>query len=721
MLHNSPAEGYCGECSGSTAATGVHCQTQGTDDEAGKQVVGTLGWTGYLGGYYGAMAASGVAGLVMSYLCSNSNPVIPPISQDNQSREMVGLGEKVRTSRLLPPGKFMEYLYEDAQTLFDVMYRGARVSNNGRCMAWREPGAKDYSYIHYNQALERIRNFACGQAALGSMPGQGTYIGVFMQNCVEAIVAEQACYYLSQIIVPLYDTLGTAAVTFIINQASIEVVVCDSTEKVELLLRERSECPQLKRIIHTKEVADKVTELAKDVNIELIAFAEVEKLGEKHFRHPLPPNRNEMATVCYTSGTTGNPKGVMLSHKNIIACLSSVMFQLGEVAPCKDDVMISFLPLAHMLERCCEMALYMVGGCVGFFSGDIRGLVDDMRALRPTISPTVPRLLNRIHDRVEQVAQSSVWKRALLALALKSKESEMKKFVIRRNSIWDKIIFKTVQEGFGGRMRLMVVGSAPLATNVINMVRCALGAVIVEGYGQTECTAPCTLTFPGDYEAGHVGPPIAACAIKLVDVAEMEYYACNGEGEICVKGPTIFQGYLNDREKTEEVLDANGWLHTGDIGKWMENGTLKVIDRKKHIFKLSQGEYIAPEKLENIFIRSPFVAQIFVHGESLKSCLIAVVVPDEQHLLAWAAENRISGTFEELCVNRVVKKSIIDDLAILGKKSGLKSFELLKDILCYPELFSIENGLLTPTLKTKRPECRKAFAEQIKDMYRLLQ
>lgn len=178
---------------------------------------------------------------------------------------------------------------------------------------------------------------------------------------------------------------------------------------------------------------------------------------------------------------------------------------------------------------------------------------------------------------------------------------------------------------------------------------------------------------------------------------------------------------MNDREKTEEVLDANGWLHTGDIGKWMENGTLKVIDRKKHIFKLSQGEYIAPEKLENIFVRSPFVAQIFVHGESLKSCLIGVVVPDEQYLLSWAKENRISGTFDELCANRVVKKSILDDLAVLGKRSGLKSFELLKDIMCCPELFTIENGLLTPTLKTKRPECRKAFAEQIREMYRLLQ
>ncbi|XP_003743184.1 long-chain-fatty-acid--CoA ligase 5 [Galendromus occidentalis] len=699
--------------------------TEFCDESQGNQCpqdVSAGGWSTYLGGYYGAMAASGVAGLVMSYVCSGANPVIPPISQDNQSREMVGIGEKVRTSRLLPPGKFMEYLYEDAQTLFDAMYRGARVSNNGRCMAWREPGAKEYSYIHYNQALGRIRNFACGQAALGAAPGQKTFIGVFMQNCVEAIVAEQACYYFSQIIVSLYDTLGREALCFIINQASIEVVVCDTPEKIGVLLKEKVNCPRLRRIVHTKEIPDDdIRKQAKALGVELIAFTEVEKLGEKNFRHPLPPTRNELATVCYTSGTTGNPKGVMLSHKNIVACLSSVCLQLGEFAPNKTDVMISFLPLAHMLERCCEMALYMGGGCVGFFSGDIRGLADDMRALKPTISPTVPRLLNRVHDQVELVAKSSIWKRAILALALKSKESEMRKFVIRKNSIWDRLVFKTVQESFGGRLRLMVVGSAPLATNVIDLVRCALGAVIVEGYGQTECTAPCTLTFPGDYEAGHVGPPIAACAIKLVDVAEMEYYACNGEGEICVKGTTVFHGYLNDQKMTEEVLDQNGWLHTGDIGKWMENGTLKIIDRKKHIFKLSQGEYIAPEKLENIFIRSPFVAQIFVHGESLKSCLVGILIPEEQYLLSWAAENRISGTFSELCQNRVVKKSILDELASLGKKSGLKSFELLKDIECHDELFSVENGLLTPTLKTKRPECRKAFARQLSEMYKTLQ
>ncbi|XP_064457794.1 long-chain-fatty-acid--CoA ligase 5-like isoform X2 [Ornithodoros turicata] len=683
--------------------------------------LGMNDYLSYVGGVYGAVAATGAAAFALSYMSGRSStaPIKLLVSLDNQSREVSGL-EKIRSSRLCPNGKYIEYLYEDCRTLFDVMYRGARVSNNGRCMGWRNPGSGEYKWIHYNQVLERIKCVACGLVALGEQPGQQTYIGLFTQNCVEWIITEQACYYFSMVIVPLYDTLGSAACTFIINQADIETVVCDTQEKVECLLKQVSECPKLKHIVVIKDVTEDVKKKAEQLKITLLKYSELEELGEKNFRHPLPPHTTDLATVCYTSGTTGNPKGVMLTHRNIVSNLSAVMYQLGELAPAGNDVMMSFLPLAHMLERCCEMALYMVGGAVGFYSGDIKELAEDMKALSPTISPTVPRLLNRIHDKVMSVCNASFIKKTLLHLALRSKEADLKRFVVNQNSIWDKLVFRAVQETMGGRLRLMVVGSAPLAPNVISLVRCALGCVIVEGYGQTECTAPCTLTIPGDYDAGHVGPPIPACNIKLVDVPDMEYYAANNEGEICVKGPTVFQGYLKDPEMTEEVLDKDGWLHTGDIGKWLENGCLRVTDRKKHIFKLSQGEYIAPEKLENIFIRSLYVAQIFVHGESLKSCLVAVIVPDEDYLLHWARANSISGTFAELCKNNVVKKSILDDLCTLGKRSGLKSFELLKDIYVHSEPLSVENGLLTPTLKTKRPECRKYFMPQIERMYRSL-
>ena len=224
---------------------------------------------------------------------------------------------------------------------------------------------------------------------------------------------------------------------------------------------------------------------------------------------------DDLATICYTSGTTGNPKGVMLTHENIVADVGATLLQLGDQKPNCSDVMISFLPLAHMLERICEIAVYMNGGGVGFFTGDVRNLMDDMKALQPTITPAVPRLLNRyvdvrfksflqssniislcdrIFDKVQSGLNGSSLKRFLFNAAINSKEGELRRGIIRNNTIWDKLVLRKVQESMGGRIRLLVVGSAPLAGSVLTFMRCALGCVIVEGYGQTECVAPTTLT-----------------------------------------------------------------------------------------------------------------------------------------------------------------------------------------------------------------------------------
>jgi len=185
-----------------------------------------------------------------------------------------------------------------------------------------------------------------------------------------------------------------------------------------------------------------------------------------------------------------------------------------------------------------------------------------------------------------------------------------------------------------------------------------------------------------------------------------------------VKGPIVFQGYYKDPTLTAEAIDNEGWLHTGDIGTWLDNGTLKIVDRKKHIFKLSQGEYIAPEKIEGIYSRSHFVSQIFVYGESLKASLVAIVVPENASLEQWARKHHVKGNVMDLCDDPRVKQAVLDDLHDLGKKDGLKTFEQVKDICLHPEQFSIDNGLLTPTLKTKRPECRKFFVKQIEALYR---
>ncbi|CAL1273035.1 unnamed protein product [Larinioides sclopetarius] len=672
----------------------------------------------YVGGPIGIAALTGAAAATAVYMACSPVPICPPVDINDQSLEIPNSGG-ARQSRLAPFGKLTSFLYEDAKTLYEMMQRGLRISENGNCLGYKI-SKTEYAWVSYKEVIERSRNIASGLVHMGMEPGQNSFIGIYSQNSVEWILTEQACYNQSAVIVPLYDTLGPHACSFIINQAEIKYVICDKEEKAKSLLEKREDTPCLKHIIVVNGYSDETKQLAVEKGVQLNTLKEIEELGAKNPAEVVPPEPEDVATVCYTSGTTGDPKGVMLTHANIIIDASAVINQLEEHAPNKNDVMMSFLPLAHMLERLCEVTVYINGGSLGFYGGDVRTLMDDLRALRPTIMPAVPRLLNRIYDKVIAGANSSLLKKLIFKLAMRMKQSELQKLIIRNDSIWDRIVFKPVREGMGGRMRLLVSGSAPLAGNVLTFIRCALGCVVVEGYGQTECVAPCTLNIQGDYSVGHVGPPISCCHIKLVDVPEMEYYAKDKKGEICIKGLNVFKGYFKDDQKTKETVDEDGWLHTGDIGMWLPNGSLKIVDRRKHIFKLAQGEYIAPEKIENIYMSSQYVSQIFVHGESLQSCLVAVIVPDKEVLTSWCKEKGIEGTWEEICRNKVVKELILNDITNLGKKAGLKSFEQVKDIYVHSGMFTVDNGLLTPTLKTKRPDCKKCFMDVIDSMYRLM-
>ncbi|XP_021955219.1 long-chain-fatty-acid--CoA ligase 1 isoform X2 [Folsomia candida] len=670
------------------------------------------------GGAAGAAMMAGAVALGTYYAATRQKGSPPMFPLDEQAFLEYEGTEMIRTSRFgkdAKDGTFLRYLFEDCRTLYDCFRRGAKESNNGICLGWRETKNKPYQWLHYNEALLRAKNFGCGLVHMGLHPG--SYVGIYSINCPEWILTEQGLYCYSMVIVPLYDTLGADACAFIINQAEMTTVICDDDAKINLLLDKAPKC--LVRLVHIKPLKPETIARAKKQAIELLRFEEVEKLGStySHSHREKPPRPDDISTICYTSGTTGNPKGVMLSHENIVADVSAVLLQMGEHRPCRQDTMISFLPLAHMLERCCQVAMYMQGGAVGFYAGDIRNLMEDMKALKPTVTPAVPRLLNRIHDKVMGNVNGSVVKRAMLRMAINSKMTELQKGIMRKNSIWDTLIFRKVQEGMGGRLRLIVVGSAPLSGQVLTFMRCAMGCVVVEGYGQTECVAPCTLTIQGDVSPEHVGPPLACCCIKLVDVPEMEYYASAGQGEVCVKGTSVFKGYYKDPERTRTVIDKDGWLHTGDIGTWLPNGTLKIIDRKKHIFKLSQGEYIAPEKLENIYSQSQYVAQVFVYGESLKSCVVAIVVPDVETVKIWASANEIPGTLSVLCADDRVKALLLEDITRLGKQAHLKSFEQVKDIYLHPDPFSVQNGLLTPTMKAKRPQLKAYFKPQLDDMY----
>uniref|UniRef100_A0A665WHG1 Arachidonate--CoA ligase n=1 Tax=Echeneis naucrates TaxID=173247 RepID=A0A665WHG1_ECHNA len=630
-----------------------------------------------IGHFFRSLPTSTLVGIgaltaVLAYwLSTRPRPIKPPCSLLHQSEE-VPHAQGGRRSMMGDSSKLLTHYHDDARTMYEVFQRGLHISGDGPCLGSRLPN-QPYKWLSYR----------------------------------EWIISELACYTYSMVVVPLYDTLGPDAIRFIINTADISTVICDKVEKAQVLLDnvERKETPGLRRIVLMDAFDSALMERGKDCSVH------VQAIQEENFT-------SLICFVCFLSAHTGNPKGVMLTHGNVVADFSGFLkvTDVSVIFPNQDDCLISFLPLAHMFERLIESVVYCHGGRIGFYQGDIRLLPDDMKALRPTIFPVVPRLLNRMYDKIFSQANSPL-KRWLLNFAAKRKGAEVSSGIIRSDSIWDKIFFSKIQASLGGRLRMIITGAAPTSPSVLGFLRAALGCQVYEAYGQTECTAGCTFTTPGDWTPGHVGAPLPCNLIKLVDVPDKNYFASKGEGEVCVKGPNVFKGYLKDPERTAETLDSDGWLHTGDIGQWLPNGTLKIIDRKKHIFKLAQGEYISPEKIENIYIRSEPVAQLYVHGDSLQSCLVGIVVPDPDVMPEWAKKKGILGTYKDLCKNTELKKAILEDLVRLGKASGLHSFEQVKNIYIHNEMFSIGNGLLTPTLKAKRPELKEFFKAKIDQLY----
>ncbi|XP_035599512.1 long-chain-fatty-acid--CoA ligase 1-like [Oncorhynchus keta] len=662
------------------------------------------------------MGVGALAALATYWYATRPKALKPPCDLNMQSVAMTGDGY-VRRSILNKNDEHMTHYYSDARTMYEVFLRGMRVSIDRPCLGSRKPN-QPYKWLSYREVADKAECIGSALLHRGHSQTGDKHIGIFSQNRPEWTISELACYTYSLVCVPLYDTLGLEAIEYIIDQAAISTVICDLVDKVRLIL----DCVSgkehtLKTIVIMEAFDMELVVRGQQSGIEILSLKDVEAVGKAHHHQPLPPTPDDLALICFTSGTTGNPKGGMITHGNVIAnCAAFIKITEVHCMLNLHDIHMSYLPLAHMFERVVEGVILVHGARIGYFQGDIRLLMDDLKTLQPTVFPVVPRLLNRMFDKIFGQANAPL-KRWLLVFASRRKLAEMMNGVVRKDSLWDKLIFQKVQDSLGGRVRLMITGAAPVSPTVLTFLRTALGCQFYEGYGQTECTAGCTMSMPGDWTAGHVGAPLPCNYVKLADVTEMNYFAANGEGEVCVKGPNVFKGYLNDPEKTKEALDQDGWLHTGDIGKWLPNGILKIVDRKKHIFKLAQGEYIAPEKVENIYIRSDPVAQIFVHGDSLQACLVGIVVPDPDFLPGWAKKKGIEGSYLEMCASKELKNAILEDILRLGKEGGLKSFEQVRDISLHTEMFSVQNGLLTPTLKAKRTDLRSHFQEQIDLLY----
>jgi long-chain acyl-CoA synthetase len=427
---------------------------------------------------------------------------------------------------------------------------------------------------------------------------------MYMKNCMEFVIAEQGIYCLGGSTAALYDTFGPAAAQFILGETGAKSVVSTRSQLRRLCDAKRSgECPVFQYVILVDGVTPAAAQMAAEASLEVLSFAKVEAVGaqfiatEGPHKHN-PPAPRDIATFCYTSGTTGTPKGAMLTHENLLACMAGMP---SSMKPGVHDRHLSYMPLAHIFERVVMMIQFLHGSSVAFWRGDPLFLIEDIQACRPTALAAVPRVLNAIYDKVVNGFNAAGgMKKKIFDVGLAVKTQNLKRSGRLTHPLYDRLVFNKIKQALGmDQVRFMISGSAPLAENVMIFFRCMLGCPVMEGYGQTENAAAATIVHSEDMRTvGHVGGPVASVEIVLVDVPEMGYLhtdtmhrgePCKGRGEVCVRGPVVFNGYYRDEKKTNETIDEEGWLHSGDVGLWTPQGTLKIIDRKKNLFKLAQG------------------------------------------------------------------------------------------------------------------------------------
>ncbi|XP_058226133.1 long chain acyl-CoA synthetase 7, peroxisomal [Rhododendron vialii] len=593
------------------------------------------------------------------------------------------------------------------ETFQDYKFLGTRLRIDGT--------VGEYKWLTYGEAGSARSAVGSGLWCHGL--SKGARVGLYFVNTPEWLIVDHACSAYSYISVPLYDTLGPDAVKYIVNHGDIQAIFC-VPNTLSALLSFLSEIPSVCLIVVVGGIDEHLPSLPLTCGVKLISYSQLLSQGRSSLQPFCPPKPEDVATICYTSGTTGTPKGVVLTHGNLIASAAGMSLSIKFNS---EDIYISYLPLAHIYERANQVLSLYYGVAVGFYQGDNLKLMDDLAALRPTLFCSVPRLYNRIYAGIINAVKSSgALRERLFNVAYHSKKQAI--MSDRRSSpMWDRLVFNKIKAKLGGRVRFMGSGASPLSPDVMEFLRICFGCSIIEGYGMTETSCVITIMEDGDNLTGHVGSPNPACEVKLVDVPEMNYTSEDQpfpRGEICVRGPIVFQGYFKDDMQTREVMDDDSWVHTGDIGLWLPGGRLRIVDRKKNIFKLAQGEYIAPEKVENVYAKCRFVSQCFIYGDSLNSCLVAVVSVDPDILKDWAASEGIKyEDLGQLCNDRRARAAVLADMDAVGRESQLRGFEFAKAVTLVLEPFTLENGLLTPTFKIKRPQAKAYFAKAIADMY----
>jgi len=425
----------------------------------------------------------------------------------------------------------------------------------------------------------------------------------------------------------------------------------------------------------------------------------------------------------YTSGTTDLPKGVIMTHANMIAAVSGAAnaVQLGE-----GDVFCAYLPLAHVLELIIENFCTFWGIKVGYASprtlsdATVRNCKGDLRELAPTLMGGVPAVWERIRKGAyTKIESGSPLLRNVFSAAFAYKARLLR--LGHQTPLLDKFIFKKLRDQTGGRVRIMLSGGAPISRETHEFLRVCFGCPVIQGYGLTESCGLATLLDMDDYHYERVGAPVRSMEIKLVDVPDMKYLSTDKpfpRGELWLRGGHVAMGYYKNEKKTAEDFDSEGWFHTGDVAQVNVDGTLSIIDRKKNLVKLSHGEYIALEKLEAKYKGSKYVENICVYADSNRDYPVALVVPVRAALLDWASSKGLGSDFEKVCASAEAKKMVLDSMKDIGRREGLKSYESVMKVDLVPDEWTPENDMVTAAQKLKRNPINAKYKKEIEALYK---
>ncbi len=517
--------------------------------------------------------------------------------------------------------------------------------------------------------------------------------------------------------VAIYPTLITTQVAYILKHSESRLVFAENAEQAAKVLAVWDECPDLKTLIVLDDSRVTGTDLEKKGR-QVFTFFDLLETGQAYGQEQgldfekmcRTPKADDLLTLIYTSGTTGDPKGVMLSHNNMV---TNIEDSLTCIQVHSDDVLLSFLPLCHSFERMAGNFLTFSRGAKVYYAESIEKVAENMQTTHPTVLIGAPRFYEKVYNRViEKVSKDPALRQKIFwwamsqgkqVLELRMAGAQPKGFLAFKYKVADKLVFNKLKARVGGRIRFFISGSAPLAADIAEFFA-MMGMVVLEGYGLTETTPVITVNKLENFKFGKVGLPIPNVEVKIA-----------ADGEVLVRGPNVMQGYFKDPEATREAIDDDGWLFTGDIGELDEDGFLKITDRKKFILVTSGGKNVAPAPLENSLVTSPFIEQVLVIGDK-RNFISALVVPSFEKLRSFAEEKGLAARAPaELIKDDTVIAAVEQEVA--KAMESFSRFEQVRKITLLPRELSIEQGEITPTLKVKRNVVFEHFADEIEAMY----